>query len=240
MAWTNKRIAIAVAASLALILSILMLLLHHLNATSPGHSKAASDLNIMVERIANSDATPEFNFKKVPAPSQPSATASAKFSLVAGGQDVNGARVEKLRGGSLPGGPDAPRQSFFFNDGSVGGRILVDLNQPMNIQQINTYSWHTGPRAPQLYKLYASSGTDDGSAPAADRSVDLPASEWKFLASVDTRPRSGEPGGQYGVSITSPNGLIGNYRYLLFDCKRTEEEDRWGNTFYSKIDVVAK
>lgn len=224
-----------VVALLVLLIPILSLLLNR----SPVHSKAAIGLRIFEERIPNSHATSEFKFKNVPAPAQTSAATSAKFSLATGGQDVNGARVQKLGRGSLPGGPDAPRQNFFFKDGSFGGRILVDLNQAMDIQQVNTYSWHKGPRGPQLYKLYASNGTTEGSESAPDASDDLLAAGWKFLASVDTRPGSGEPGGQYGVSITSHQGPIGYYRYLLFDCKRTEEGDRWGNTFYSRIDVIA-
>lgn len=217
----------------------LMLLLNRVSARSPGRSKPVGGLKIDVERIDNSEATAEFKFTRLPAPSGSDAATSAVFSLVTGGQDGSGWKLGKLHDGLLPGGPDAPDENFFFNDGSYGGRILVDLNQTIDIQQINTYSWHTGPRAPQLYKLYARDGMD-GSNPGAVGNSDPTALGWKYLASVDTRPKSGEPGGQYGVSITSPSGLIGHYRYLLFDCKRTEEADRWGNTFYSEIDVVAK
>jgi hypothetical protein len=235
MAWTRKNTVVAMAASLALV--ILVLLVIRLNANSPGRSDAPVGLKVVVERIANTEATAEFKFKKVPMPGRTGTATSAKFSLVTGGQDVNGARVEKLPSGFLPGGPDDPRRSFFFNDGSIGGRMMVDLNQAIIIQQVNTYSWHTGARAPQLYKLYASNDTAEG---PPDGSSDLLATGWKLLASVDTRPRVGEPGGQYGVSIASHYGSIGVYRYLLFDCKRTEEVDRWGNTFFSEIDVVAK
>ncbi|MGO9199499.1 MAG: DUF1080 domain-containing protein [Limisphaerales bacterium] len=59
-----------------------------------------------------------------------------------------------------------------------------------------------------------------------------------LLAKVDTRPKDGEPGGQYGVSISDSDGLIGKYRYLLFDISRTEDADDFGNTFYSEIDVI--
>jgi hypothetical protein len=55
---------------------------------------------------------------------------------------------------------------------------------------------------------------------------------------VDTRPRQGEGGGQYGVSITDASGVLGKYRYLLFVCVATEADDDWGNTFYSEVDVV--
>jgi hypothetical protein len=62
---------------------------------------------------------------------------------------------------------------------------------------------------------------------------------WKLIESIDTRPRAGEPGGQYGVSISNSLGSLGEYRYLLFDISRTETNDDFGNTFYSEINVVA-
>lgn len=71
--------------------------------------------------------------------------------------------------------------------------------------------WHSDTRGPQVYRLYA--------------------------ADVDTRPKEGEGGGQYGVSISDSGGVLGKYRYLLFDVSRTEATDPFGNTFYSEIDV---
>jgi len=240
MAFTKKKIAVVVVASLAVLVLALVWLPGHWGAIFPGHSQAAPDLKVVVERIANGDATADFKFKTIPGPARTSAATFATFSVVAGGQGVNGARVEKLPHFLLPDSPDAPGANFFFRDGSDGGRILVDLNRTVGIQQINTYSWHKSDRGPQLYKLYASDGAPDGTSLESHGSSDLLAAGWKLLATVDTRPKSGEPGGQYGVSITSPSGLIGNYRYLLFECQRTEEKDLWGNTFYSQIDVIAK
>jgi hypothetical protein len=40
--------------------------------------------------------------------------------------------------------------------------------------------------------------------------------------------------------ITDPNGSLGRFRYLLFDCYVTEVADNFGNTFYSEIDVLSK
>jgi hypothetical protein len=60
-----------------------------------------------------------------------------------------------------------------------------------------------------------------------------------LLASVDTRPHEGEPGGQYAVSVAdSASAALGKFRYLLFDVQRTESDDEFGNTFYSEIEVV--
>jgi hypothetical protein len=54
---------------------------------------------------------------------------------------------------------------------------------------------------------------------------------------VDTRPREGEPGGQYGVSIRDSADILGRYCYLVFDVFETEGDDDWSNTFFSEIDV---
>jgi hypothetical protein len=41
------------------------------------------------------------------------------------------------------------------------------------------------------------------------------------------------------VSISDPAGALGKFRYLLFDVSETENEDDFGNTFFSEIDVVS-
>jgi hypothetical protein len=40
------------------------------------------------------------------------------------------------------------------------------------------------------------------------------------------------------VSISDTDGALGKYRYLLFDVSSTENDDDFGNTFYSEIDVI--
>lgn len=77
-------------------------------------------------------------------------------------------------------------------------------------------------------------------AQAADDHTDPAKCGWKLLATVDTRPKDGKPGGQYGVSITGSSGALGKFRYLLFDVVPTETDDPWGNTFFSEIDVLQK
>src|ERR1019366_7168410 len=61
---------------------------------------------------------------------------------------------------------------------------------------------------------------------------------WKLLASVNTKPKSEDGGGQYGVSIADPDDNLGSFRYLLFDIVATEHDDTFGNTFFSEIDVI--
>ena len=236
----KKKTVVAVVAVAVIVIGIPLLVYAYYNARFPGHSQAAAGLRVAVERISNDAATPQFKFTEVPSPFKPNAATEGKFSLVTGQRDGNSGWLGKFQYGSLPDAPDAPDRNFFFSDGSIGGRILVDLGQPKDIQQINTYSWHVSDRAPQRYNLYAYADTSEVSSPVSVGSDDPLKFGWLLLAKVDTRPKLGTPGGQYGVSISSPTGVIGHYRYLLFDCRRTESTDRWGNTFYSEIDVIAK
>ena len=87
---------------------------------------------------------------------------------------------------------------------------------------------------------YASDGADPKFNAEPKGNTAPTTAGWKLLATVDTRPKQGQAGGQYGVSITNSTGALGKYRYLLFDCVATETDDDWGNTFYSEVDVVAK
>jgi hypothetical protein len=138
----------------------------------------------------------------------------------------------------LPTEDDQPNENFFFAAGTSGGRLRFDLRHIKTIQQIDTYSWHSGARGPQVYKLYGASGTNADFNPSPKHGIAPPGCGWTFIASVDTRRTNREPGGQYGASISNPDSTVGNYRYLLFDCSPTETNDAFGNTFYSEINVV--
>lgn len=233
----TRKIKIAIASVIGcLVLTNLLtlgLLWRDYRLKYPAQSKPKGHLRIVAERVPNTAATPNFTFTTVPAPSKSNAATFAHFSVVSGLAE----RLFNLQTPSLPTGPDSPTENFFFTDGTYGGRFMIDLNQVIGIRQINTYSWHTGPRGPQVYRLYATD-TQTNSEPIGSK--DPAGLGWTFLAEVDTRPAGGEPGGQYGVSITAPQGLIGHYRYLLFECRRTEDANRWGNTFYSKVNVIGE
>jgi len=114
----------------------------------------------------------------------------------------------------------------------------VDLGRARELKQVNTYSWHPTTRGPQVYKLYASDGTTNDFIAGPGKDADLEKCGWKLITQVDTRTKDVEGGGQYGVSISDSVGVIGNYRYLLFDISPTETDDDFGNTFYSEIDVI--
>jgi thiol-disulfide isomerase/thioredoxin len=186
--------------------------------------------------IGHESAT--FKFKEVPSPVKTKATTKAKITIVDGEKDENSGGVEVLNDGKLPSDEDEPASNFFFNAGTEGGRILLDLGSVIRVTQVNTYSWHTDTRAPQVYTLYAADGaaSDLNLKPAKD--VDPSKVGWKLIAKVDTRPKTGEPGGQYGVSISGPHGSLGQFRYLLIAASRTESDDGFGNTFFSEINVI--
>jgi Peptidase of plants and bacteria len=199
---------------------------------------ARAEIKVTVDR--NETGDPAFKFKNVPAPSKTDAATKATFAIVDGTRDENGGDLDKLHDGKLPTEEDQPLENFFFNAGTPGGRVSVDLGSALEIRQVNTYSWHPSTRGPQVYKLYASDGKADGFSAQPKQGKDPLDCGWKLITKVDTRPKAGESGGQYGVSISDTEGAIGKYQYLLFDMATTETDDEFGNTFYSEIDVVAR
>ncbi len=199
-----------------------------------GQVKVTSDHN------TNATATSAFKFKNVPSPAKDDAAAKAKVLLLDGEIDPNGAQISALTDGALPTEEDQPAANFFFGAGTGGGRFRIDLGSPIEIAHVNTYSWHPNTRGPQVYRLWASDGSDPKFNPEPKGRIDPTTVGWKMITVVDTRSKEGEDGGQSGVSITDARGNLGKYRYLLFDCYVTETADEWGNTFYSEVDVVAK
>jgi hypothetical protein len=203
-------------------------------------SVAHAQVKVTIERNTNVNATPQFKFKSVPSPSKGDAAARAKVSMIVGEKDGNGADLGALTDGQLPNDPDQPASNFFFSAGTDGGRFEIELESAIDVAQANTYSWHVGSRAPQVYSLFVSDGTDPKFNPLPDEHTDPATCGWKLVTIVDTRPARGDSGGQYGVSITDASGTLGKIRYLLFDSVPAETEDPFGNTFFSEIDVIAK
>lgn len=201
---------------------------------------AYAEIKITVDYHSVDTATKDFKFPNVPSPRKDDAATKAKLTLVDGEIDPNGADLGALTDGLLPSMEDEPAANFFFNAATMGGRFSMDLGSAIEIAQVNSYSWHPNTRGPQVYKLYASDGSDPKFTAAPGGSLDPVTCGWKLIAVVDTRPREGYGGGQYGVSISDTGGVIGKYRYLLFSCIATEADDDYGNTFYSEIDVIEK
>jgi hypothetical protein len=200
---------------------------------------AQAEIKTTVDHNTNDQAKPEFKFKNVPSPSPDDSATKALFTIVDGEKDSAGGDLEKLHDGKLPTEEDQPDANFFFDAGTEGGRLQVDLGNVIAIKQVNTYSWHPNTRGPQVYKLYASGGMTEGFNAKPKKGTDPEKCGWKLIAKVNTKPKGGaEGGGQYGVSIAESEGTLGKYRYLLFDIASTEDEDSFGNTFYSEIDVI--
>jgi hypothetical protein len=197
---------------------------------------ARAEITIITDHNDNEDAAPAFHFQRVPPPSKTGT--AGRFTIVDGEFNGEAHSPDKLNDGHLPTEEDQPKENFCFGIGTPGGRLRLDLNQVKTIQQINTYSWHPNTRGPQVYKVYGATGTKTGFNAAPKFGTDPAFCGWTPIALVDTRPRHGEPGGQYGVSISDSAGALGDYRYLLFECSATEMDDPFGNTFYSEINVL--
>jgi hypothetical protein len=195
---------------------------------------AHADVTVVVDRNMGDNATPAFKFEHVPPPSRDDAATGAKVELIAGRIDANSPGLAAINDGRAPGDWDEPASNLFFAPGTWGGRVRIDLGAVTSIAQINSYSWHPDSRAPQLYKVYGSDGSEPNLNLSPESRIDPAKAGWKLIAFVDTRPAEGESGGQYGVSIRD----VGRYRYLLFDVFETEGDDDWSNTFYSEIDVI--
>jgi len=202
-------------------------------------SIVTAEVTITIDHNGSSSASREFKFGRVPSPSKDDAASRAKLTLVAGNIDTTSGGLAVLNDGALPSTEDDPGANLFFKADTWGGRILIDLGRMIDVAQINTYSWHRGRRAPQLYYVYASEGTSAEFNESPGTKIDPTARGWKKIAFVDTRPDRNR-GGQYGVSITDPTGSLGHYRYLLFDVFETESDDVYGNTFFSEIDVTER
>jgi hypothetical protein len=201
---------------------------------------AIAEVRVTIDHNSGAAATRVFHFEHVASPSKSDAAMHAKLTLIAGKIDRNGGELAALTDGALPVVEDEPGSNLFFESDTWGGRFRLDLDSTTDIAAINTYSWHSDSRAPQLYYVYASDGTAPNFSAAPGTKTDRTTCGWKLLALVDTRPKSGDAGGQYAVSLTDTTGSLGRYRYLLFDVFETESEDAWGNTFYSEIDVVGR
>lgn len=201
---------------------------------------AFAEVRVTIDHNTGAAATRAFHFEHVASPSKTDAATHAKVTLIAGKVDRNGGELAALTDGALPVVEDEPGSNLFFESDTWGGRFRLDLDATTDIVAINTYSWHSDSRAPQLYSVYASDGTAPNFNAAPTTKTDPTTCGWKRLAFVDTRPKTGDAGGQYAVSLTDTSGLLGRYRYLLFDVFETESEDAWGNTFYSEVDVVGR
>lgn len=189
-------------------------------------------------RVCFNEKGSSFAFEAVPRPAENDAGASARFSLVDCEIDHRSGLPFVLNDGRIPTGKDQSKNNLFFRKGSDGGRLLADLGRTVSIKEVNTYSWHSEMRGPQVYVLYGGDEESKDFVVDPGRNVDPATVGWRRLATVDTRPQSGTGSGQHGVSIAAEKGTLGSYRFLLFVVKAAEMSDDRGNTFFSEIDVL--
>ena len=194
------------------------------------------DARVTFEHNSNSVANREFKFRNIASPSKDDLGANAKLTLIDGELDQASGELSTLVDGRLPQDDDEPGGNVFFRAGSTGGRFRMDFSTPIEIAQINSYSWHPNSRGPQLYKVYGADGSEPNLNLVPKRGVDPASCGWKLIALVSTLPDKGEDGGQYAASVSD----AGQHRHLLFDVYVTELYDNWGNTFYSEIDIVSR
>src|SRR3954453_13138892 len=107
-----------------------------------GQPKVLAEIKVLVEHKDNEQATAAFKFKTIPPPSRTDAASQATFSIITGEADENGGPLDKLNDGKVPSEEDQPAENFFFNAGTPGGRLLLDLGKVLELKQVNTFSWH--------------------------------------------------------------------------------------------------
>jgi len=90
---------------------------------------ARGEIKIVADHNSNESASPAFKFKNVPTPSKNDAATNARFTILDGERDDNGGDLDKLHDGKLPTEEDEPAENFFFNAGTEGGRLRVDLGK---------------------------------------------------------------------------------------------------------------
>ena len=210
----------------------------------------------VIARIEPGDDTPAFRFPTIEPPSNKDyADASqvhARISVLRGIPHADNGPVEVLIDGKGQSNADSPPESFCFENNS-SGLILLDLGRKISLKKVNTYSWHrcwNRPidhiRATQKYDLYGSPGP---ALPSEDG--DLAGAGWTLIARVNTDeffgfPRQAARPAQQAVSITTAEGgVLGGYRYLLWDVRPTRADaPGYGreehNTFYGEFDVYAE
>jgi len=124
---------------------------------------------------------------------------------------------------------DQPGRSVFGSDGGTKYRVSIDLTAIYSISEIDSFSWHTGSRAPQHYVVWGAASPSvigTGLKFSSYGYDSLGAAGYARVAQVDTAQNSG----QWTASIT---GSLGNYRYLVFDIK--DSGISADGTFYGEI-----
>ena len=220
-----------------------------------GISIQAGDPTIIL-RIEKGNDSSDFKFRSMASPSSRDyADASrgnariivrGRLGLV-GKEDPDSKILNDGRGQSAS---NRPSDSFYFKKDEFGA-IIFDLGKKVPVSKINTYTWHKNPksgdtrRAFQHYKLWAFPGDElpdisdtpeiDGWIPIAEVHSD----QFFGIKNSSERPP------QLGCRLEGVAGIIGNYRYLYFDIKASNFQEKGGSrianlfdhSMYGEIDI---
>jgi hypothetical protein len=197
-------------------------------------SSAVAEVTIKSEQLSPAD--PAWKFKRIPGPSKSDIAQNAKITVEGNQLEEAAGPAAVLTNGRLPNNPlELTEEALLSNANGNDGSLVMDLGQAQPVAAVSSYSWHENPsdqgcRGPQVYTL---SGSTDGQ-------------DWTKLADVDTRPNTTGQNwnGQHGVLVSDTKGLLGTFRYLRFDTKRTRSPLQ-GNagltgTMFAEIDVHTK
>jgi hypothetical protein len=131
-----------------------------------------------------------------------------------------------LNNGQVAQNNDDLNQNVWY-DGQ--GRFSVDMLKPVEIAEINTFSWHWLERAPQFFTVW---GSDAEQMPDTSFVEAEQANGWELIGYVNTFPLG--HGGVHASSLRGGDGSIGRYRHLLWITENTTR-----GTFFTEIDVHA-
>ncbi len=174
----------------------------------------------------------------VPSNSATDAGTYGTFTTVLGSV-FSSALLTNANNGPLQNGADVLNESVVGDNNPNQNQIRfrMDLGTDQRIAQINSYSRYDqgqssggGARTHQRFTLYVA---PDGVANPNDPTT----AGWVNLGSVDTEA-NGWFGGTEGVSFQDTSGVIGMYRYVLWDTQGGWSGNYNLGTFYGEFDVV--
>jgi alpha-mannosidase len=130
----------------------------------------------------------------------------------------------RLNDGQVGRNHDDLEHCTYFDAGE--GRILIDLQKPVPVAQVNTFSWHRSKRAPQKFSLWAG---PENVSPRGDLYAE-DGDDWTLVATVNSSSLG--QGGVHASSVSFPENS--RYRYLMLITNLDSQ-----GTFFNEIDVIA-
>jgi hypothetical protein len=198
------------------------------------HSPVLAKVEIDVENAATGMT---YKFSNIPFPVRHDLAETGKFEILRGSEDPGDGGLAVLNDGRIPAMEYAPDWNFFFQDGSSGGRLLLDLQKEAMVKRVDTYSQNVAQRGGQVYVVYVSDGSSPDFVERPGVGVEPEEAGWTRLAAVNAAGATDE--GLCGVSVSDSAGLLGKFRYLLFDISSSQPDNNFGNTFFSEMDVIS-